>query len=128
MKESKPRKQCRIAVTSAGNDLNSKVSLIGRSSHFILFEGTPERYTVIENASRGVGTESGAEAAKALAETKVDIVITGTIGSHAYRALQEAGISVKAGCSGTIAEAIKKCAAGELAECKGATYAGNIEL
>jgi hypothetical protein len=27
-----------------------------------------------------------------------------------------------------VSEAVKKCAAGKLKECKGATYAGNIDL
>jgi predicted Fe-Mo cluster-binding NifX family protein len=97
MKESTQHRQCRIAVKSAGKDLNSRISSIGRCSHILLFEGSPERFTVVENTSRRAGIESGVESAKALADEKIDIVITGTIGTRSWRVLHEAGISVKAG-------------------------------
>ena len=122
------RKPCRMAVSSLGNTLDDKVGSLARSKYFFLFEGSPERFTVVEHPSRPTGVEAGVVTAKALIEYKVNIVITGTIGRRAYGALKEAGASVKAGCTGTVFEAVRKGAAGELEECKGATYTGYLGI
>ncbi|MDD1769477.1 MAG: hypothetical protein LUO79_00155 [Methanomassiliicoccales archaeon] len=123
-----PRKPCRMAVSSLGNTLDDKVGSLARSKYFFIFEGSPEKFTVVENPSRAPGVEAGLMTAKALIENKVNIVITGTIGRRAYGALKEAGTSVKAGCTGSVFEAVRRCAAGELEECKGATYAGYLGI
>ena len=119
------RRSCRIAVSSMGKTLDDKVGPLARSPYFFLFEGSPEKFSVVENKSHTPGVEGGVITAMALLETKVDTVITGTIGRRAHTALKEAGISVKAGCTGSVAQAIEKCASGELEKCKGATFAGH---
>jgi predicted Fe-Mo cluster-binding NifX family protein len=118
-------KSCRIAVSSMGRNLDDKVGPLARSPYFFLFEGSPENFTLVENLSHTPGVEGGVMAAKALLEKKVDTVITGTIGRRAHTTLKEAGISVKAGCIGSVSQAVRKCASGELEECKGATFAGH---
>lgn len=57
----------------------------------------------------------------------MDILITSTVGPRAFQILRGAEISVKAGCKGTVADAVRRCAAGELKDCHGATYAGDVE-
>lgn len=116
--------ECRIAVSSMGGTLGSKVGPMARCTHFLVFEGSPENYKVVECRSKGAPDEKGPNAAQNVAKMQVGTVITGTIGPRAYRVLKDAGISVKAGCSGTVADAVRKCAAGKLKECKGATFAG----
>lgn len=124
--EGRLRKSCKIAVSSMGSTLDDKVGPLARSPYLFLFEGSPDKFSVVENPSRPPGTERGIMTAKVLVEKKVDTVITGTIGRRAYNALNEEGISVKAGCSGSVLQAVRKCASGELEECKGATFAGYI--
>jgi predicted Fe-Mo cluster-binding NifX family protein len=119
---------CRIAVASCGGRLDSKIGPLARCTHFVIFEGSPENFKVVECRSKGAANEKGPSAAENIAGMGVGTVITGTIGPRAYKILRDAGISVKAGCSGTVAEAVKKCAAGKLKECMGATYAGRIDF
>jgi predicted Fe-Mo cluster-binding NifX family protein len=72
--------------------------------------------------------EKGPSAAETLAAMDVGTVIVGTVGPRAFRILDEAGVSVKAGCSGKVSTVIKRCAAGKLKECKGATFKGHLGI
>jgi predicted Fe-Mo cluster-binding NifX family protein len=122
------KRRCRMAVTSRGRGLDSRVGSLARSPYILVFEGSPDKYSVIEERSQDARDEPGVRAAEALVGKKIAIVITGTIGKSAHEVLKKAGMSVKGGCKGTIADAVKKCAEGRLAECMGATYAGNVDL
>lgn len=117
-------KECRIAVASYGGTLDSKIGPLARCTHFIVFEGSPEKYTVVESRPRGDPNEKGPYAAERLAKMNVGTVITGTIGPRAFEILRDAGISVKGGCSGKVSDAVRSCAAGKLKNCKGAKFAG----
>jgi predicted Fe-Mo cluster-binding NifX family protein len=121
-------KECRMAVSSLGEGLESNIGSLARCTHFVIFEGSPDKYKVVRCRHQGPSNEKGPNTAQGLTKLDVDIVITSTIGPRAYAILKDAGIVVKAGCKGTVSEAARKCAAGKLKECKGATYAGNIEL
>lgn len=122
------KKKCKMAVTSLGGEIDSKIGSLARCTHFIVFEDSPKSYQVVKCDVKGAPNEKGPNAALGLTKLGVNIVITSTIGPRAFSILKEAGISVKAGCKGIVGEAAMKCAAGKLKECKGATYAGNIEL
>ncbi len=119
---------CRVAVTSKGRTIDSDVTSVNRGPYFLIFEGKPENPRVVENKAIGKGTEAGVAAASLLKSLKINIVITGTLGSKGFRALNDAGIVVHAGCKGTISDAIRKCMRGELEKCKGARFAGTVEL
>ena len=120
--------QCRIAVSSLGRTLNSKVGPLARCPYIFVFEGSPENYRVVESRPKGEAHERGPSAAQTLAKLNVGTVITGTIGPRAYKVLESAGIHVKGGCTGTVSSAVKKCAAGKLEDCKGATFAGHLSI
>ena len=122
------KKQCRMAVTSLGDSLGSKIGSLARCNYFVVFEGTPKKYEIVRCEVRGAADEKGPSVARALTKLDVGIVVTSTIGPRAFSILKDAGVSVKAGCKGTVGDAAIKCAAGKLRECEGATYAGNIHL
>ncbi len=119
---------CRVAVTSKGKTVESEVASVNSSPYLLLFEGVPENPKVVDNKAFGKGPEAGVAAAKLLKNLKVNIVITGTLGSKGFKAISDSGIIVHAGCRGTISEVIGRCMKGELEKCKGAKYAGTVEL
>jgi predicted Fe-Mo cluster-binding NifX family protein len=121
-------KKCKMAVTSLGGGIDGKIGSLARCTHLIIFEDSLKNHKVVKCSVKGSANEKGPNVAQYLTKLSVDIVITSTIGPRAFSILREAGISVKAGCKGKVSEAAMKCAAGKLKECKGATYAGNIEL
>jgi predicted Fe-Mo cluster-binding NifX family protein len=97
------------------------------SSPFIMiFEGYGSEVTVLRNPGVGHGNLSGTMAAEAMVNNGVNVVITGTIGSHTLQVLKEAGISVHGGCAETVRTAMDKCLNNELAECDKAVFAGYI--
>ncbi len=120
-------KPCKMAVTALGKTIDDRIGSLGRSKYLFIFEGSPDKFIVVGIPPHPEGVGAGLMVAKALIEGKYDVVVTGTIGKRAFAALKDSGISVKAGCTGTVYEAIRKCAAGELEECKGATFAGKVE-
>lgn len=124
----KGERPCRMAVTSTGDDLDSRIAPMARSSFFIIFEGSPENRMVMENLVRKGGSESAIKTAAELAKQKVDIVITGTIGPRAFKELEAAGVKVHAGCEGKVSEALEKCLKGKLPICKKATYGGYLGI
>ncbi|QLH74968.1 MAG: NifB/NifX family molybdenum-iron cluster-binding protein [Methanomassiliicoccales archaeon] len=121
-------KKCRIAVTSMGRDLKSRVGPIARSPYIIVFEGSPDKFSVIEERHIDARNEPGVKTAETLVSKEIGTVITGTIGKRAHEVLSRAGISIKGGCKGSVEEAVRECAAGRLADCHGAKYAGNVEF
>ncbi len=119
---------CRMAVTSSGDDIEGGIAPIARSRFFIIFEGDPKKFLVMENLVRKRGSESGIRTAEELTKQDVDIVITGTIGPRAMKRLQEAGVKVHAGCEGRVSEILEKCLKGKLPVCKRATYGGYLGI
>ncbi len=127
-KEQRGSGPCRVAFTSDGRTLDSKVSSsLARATYFIIAEGGPDKLEVIENGGKGMGSAAGLKGARTLVDEKVDTVVTGNIGPKASAILETAHIKVHAGCSGTISEAMSKCLAGALVETKGASYSGCLE-
>jgi|ADurb_Met_01_Slu_FD_contig_123_11185_length_766_multi_6_in_0_out_1_1 predicted Fe-Mo cluster-binding NifX family protein len=121
-------KGCKIAFSSDGRTLDSKISRsLARAPYFIIAEGSPDNRTVIENPGKGKGSEGGEMAARALVKERVDTVVTSNIGPKAAKVLEDAHITVHAGCRGTISEAIEKCLAGKLVATRGASYSGCLE-
>ena len=99
----------RIAVTSQGTDLTSKVDpRFGRASYFLVFDTTDESFEVVEN-SQNVNAAQGAgiQAAENIAGQNVDIVVAGNFGPKAFQALGAAGIKTVQWTDGTVAEAIE---------------------
>jgi predicted Fe-Mo cluster-binding NifX family protein len=118
---------CRVAVSSKGNSIDSEIGSLGSSSHFIIFEGSPDKYTVTDNEVKGQGSEAGVKAADILKSKGIAVIITSNIGEKSIRAFKKKNIIVHAGCSGMVRDGIHKCLKGELPECEGVTYAGPMK-
>ncbi len=106
----------KIAVSSAGKDMNSRVDQrFGRAPFFIIVDTETEGFTVRDNtqnlnALQGAGIQS----AKNVVDLGVQAVLTGNMGPKAFSTLQAAGVNVYTGVSGTIKEAIETFKAGTL--------------
>ena len=104
----------KIAITSSGSDLKSKVDpRFGRCAYFILVETDTDEFEAVENTAAqgmgGVGIQSG----QIMADREVKTVLTGSCGPNAFQTLQAAGIKVITGVSGTVQEAIDKFKSGD---------------
>ena len=107
----------KIAVTSMGKEIDSQVDpRFGRAQYIVILD---QSGTVLEavdnsqnlNAMRGAGIQ----AAKFLADRKVDVLMTGHCGPNAFTTLKAAGIKVVIEQSGTVKEAFDRLNRNEVA-------------
>jgi predicted Fe-Mo cluster-binding NifX family protein len=100
----------RIAITAMGQELSSEVDpRFGRAQYIVIADTSPAVLEVVDN-SRNINAMSGAgiQAAKLMADKKVDVLMTGHCGPNAFRALQAAGIKIVVEQSGTVKDAIER--------------------
>ena len=111
----------KIAVTARGPDLDSEVDpRFGRAKYILIADEQGNLLEAIDN-SENVNAMRGAgiQAAKTLADKKVDVLMTGFCGPNAFKSLKAAGVKVVADQTGTVRDALTRFAKGET------TYADN---
>jgi predicted Fe-Mo cluster-binding NifX family protein len=100
----------KIAITAMGKEVDSQVDpRFGRAQYILIVD---QNGTIIEaidnstnlNAMRGAGIQ----AAKILADRKVDVLMTGHCGPNAFTTLKAAGIKVGIEQSGTVKDALDR--------------------
>lgn len=108
----------KIAVTSTDKNLKANVDLrFGRCPYYAIFdvEGKEVKgQEFLENTAGGQMRGAGITAAQLVANSGVEVVITGNMGPNAFNVLSSTGIKVVTGVSGNIKEAIDKYLKGEL--------------
>jgi len=117
----------RIAVSSQGTDLSSKVDpRFGRASHFLTFDTSTESIEVFSN-DQSVNSAQGAgiQTAENIARMNVDVVVSGNFGPKAFRALEAAGIKAALWAEGTVSEAIELARNDKLKICEKANVEGH---
>ena len=105
----------RVAVSASGPTLDSQVDpRLGRCAWFVVVDPATMAFEAVENSSGAAAQGAGIATAQMIADKGVEAVITGNCGPNAYQALSAAGIAVVTGVGGTVREAAKAYAAGEL--------------
>lgn len=106
----------KIAISSSGKTLNSALDpRFGRAEYFIIVDPETMDFEVLENRQNfNLPQGAGIQAAKSIADNKVDDLITGHCGPKAFRVLQAAGVRIITGASGKVADVIEKFKNGEL--------------
>jgi predicted Fe-Mo cluster-binding NifX family protein len=106
----------RIAVTTAGDNLDSEIDpRFGRAQFILVVNGDGTLLEVIDNAkNRAAAGGAGIQAAKTLADKNVDMVLTGRCGPNATEALKSAGIEFGKVQSGTAREVVERFNRGEI--------------
>lgn len=99
----------RIIAVSDGESLDSYVSDdFGHAPYFLLVDSDTLDYDVIVNEFMDSLEGAGIAVAKAIVSLgMVDAVITGGIGPHGIKILQDAGIYISADEDGTVEQCIK---------------------
>ena len=98
----------KICVTSTGSTLESTVDpRFGRCAYFIIADSETFAFEAVSNEAAAASGGAGIRAAQTVASMNVDSVLTGSVGTNAFPALQDAGIKILAGVSGTVRAAIE---------------------
>jgi len=100
----------KIAISAMGKEIDSQVDpRFGRAQYILIVDRNDNIIEAIDN-SQNVNSMRGAgiQAAKLLADRKVDVLMTGYCGPNAFTTLQAAGIKVVVEQSGTVREAVDR--------------------
>lgn len=105
----------KICIATTGPDLGSQISpVFGRAPYFLIIDSETEEFKAIENEAAKAFRGAGIAAAQTVANEKAEVVITGMVGPNAQMVLEQSGIKVISGVSGTAKEALEKFKSGEL--------------
>ncbi len=105
----------KILITASNNTLDTQVDpRFGRAKFFAIYETEDDKVEFMNNeqnlnAPSGAGVQAGSNAVKSGAK----VVITGNCGPKAFRTLNEAGIKIINGASGSIKEVAEKFKKGD---------------
>ncbi|MHA1970309.1 MAG: NifB/NifX family molybdenum-iron cluster-binding protein [Candidatus Thorarchaeota archaeon] len=107
----------KICVTSSGPTLDSTVDpRFGRCAYFIIADPETLAFEALSNEAAMASGGAGIRAAQTVASMNVEAVLTGSAGPNAFPALQNSGIKVLVGVSGTVQAAIESYKTGTLNE------------
>lgn len=108
----------KVAVSAEGDNLESKISpVFGRCPVFVMVEvneqGIVDSYD-LENSALSQTGGVGTSAAQLIGDEETDVLVTGSIGPHAFTALRQWSIEMYKGEAGTVKENIDKLNSDEL--------------
>lgn len=119
----------KICVTATENSLDAQIDpRFGRCSYFVIVDSENMQFEVVPNMAAGASGGAGIQAAQAVANKGVKLLITGNVGPKAFQALAAAGIEVATGAFGTVREAIEKYKRGELNKTGAPTVGGHFGM
>ena len=105
----------KVAVTSTGPDLDSQVDpRFGRCAYFVIVDTDTMEFEAVPNPNVNAPSGAGIQSAQLVAEKGAEVVITGAVGPNAMMALQQAGVQVVTGASGTVREVVEAFKSGAL--------------
>jgi predicted Fe-Mo cluster-binding NifX family protein len=107
----------KVVVTSQGTDPASEVDpRFGRARYFILFDTDTGDFTSHDNTQNLNALQgAGIQAARTIADLRVEAVVTGNVGPKAFSVLQQANVKVHLGATGSVKDAFERFQRGELA-------------
>jgi predicted Fe-Mo cluster-binding NifX family protein len=108
----------KIGLPSTGNELASSfANIFGRCPNFVIVESeTEEILEVYPNSAQNAAGGAGIQAAQSLLNHQVQTVISPQMGPNAFRVLQNAGIKIYSGKTGTLKQNIDEFKNGRLNE------------
>lgn len=108
----------KIAFTTTGDDLAASVDRrFGRAAKFLVVDSDTEAFEVIDNQQNLQAAQgAGIQAAETVARSGATVLVTGHCGPKAFRVLSAAGVQIFTTDAPTVAEALAKLKASELAE------------
>ncbi len=117
----------KVVITTQGDSPDSQVDpRFGRAQDFLVYDTDTDAYTPLSNtqnlqAQQGAGIQAG----RTVTDAGAQALLTGNCGPKAFRVLNEAGVKVYVGVTGTAREAVEAFQKGELTEATSANVEGH---
>ncbi|RCV65455.1 putative Fe-Mo cluster-binding protein, NifX family [Methanophagales archaeon] len=107
----------KVCVTATAGDLNAQVDpRFGRCQYFVFVDSDTMAFEAMTNEAIAAPGGAGIQAAQAVVNKGVSVVISGNIGPNAFQVLSTAGVKIATGAYGTVQEAIEMYKTGGLNE------------
>ncbi len=120
------RRTMKIVVTAESEGLDARVDpRFGRCSVFVIVDPETMAHESIKNEATAINSGAGVSAAQTVVHLGASAVITGSCGPKGYMLLNQAGITVYTGATGTVRSAIEDFKAGKLASASGPNVPGH---
>ncbi|NLB34591.1 MAG: dinitrogenase iron-molybdenum cofactor biosynthesis protein [Elusimicrobia bacterium] len=101
----------KVAVTAAGGSLSAQVAPnFGRCEYFMIVDTDTMKFEPVKNPAASMMGGAGPVAAKLIKDKGAQVLLTGVVGPNAQGALQQYGIEVLTGVTGTVKEAVENYA------------------
>jgi predicted Fe-Mo cluster-binding NifX family protein len=105
----------KIAVSATGPDLDAPAdSRFGRCPWFVFVQLEDMSCEGVPNLSATLGSGSGIQAARLVADRGASVVLTGSCGPNAWDTLAAADVDVVLGCEGTVRQLVERYRDGRL--------------
>ncbi len=119
----------KICVTATAGDLNAQVDpRFGRCQYFVIVDSETMAFEAMANEAIAAPGGAGIQAAQAMVNKGVDVVISGNIGPNAFQVLSTAGVKIATGAYGTVQEATEMYKSGKLGETGASTVAAHAGM
>ncbi|NMX22015.1 dinitrogenase iron-molybdenum cofactor biosynthesis protein [ANME-1 cluster archaeon GoMg4] len=119
----------KICVTAMAGDLNAQVDpRFGRSQYFVIVDSDTMAFEAMVNEAMNAPGGAGIQAAQAMVNKGVDVVISGNMGPNAFQVLSTAGVRIATGAYGTVQEAVEMYKVGKLSETGTSTVAAHAGM
>lgn len=119
----------KAAISSTGTDLSAEIDpRFGRCQYFLIVEIDSMEVKSISNESAMASGGAGIQAAQAVMDEGVKIVITGQVGPNAYQTLSAEGVKIYTGAAGSVKDVIEQYKAGKLNESSSSTVGSHAGM
>ena len=119
----------KICVTSRGDTLDSQIDpRFGRCNYFLFINSETLEFEAVQNVYSQVGGGAGIQSGQLMSTKGVNAILTGNVGPNAFQTLNEAGIEIFTGASGTAREAIKDYKEGKMSATKGPSVSSHSNM
>jgi len=119
----------KLCVTAAAGDLNAQVDpRFGRCQYFVIVDSDTMAFEAMANEAMNAPGGAGIQAAQAMVNKGVNVVISGNMGPNAFQVLSTAGVKVATGAYGTVKEAVEMYKSGKLTEAGASTVAAHAGM
>jgi len=119
----------KICVTATAGDLNAQVDpRFGRSQYFVIVDSDTMAFEAMVNEAMNAPGGAGIQAAQAVVNKGVDVVISGNMGPNAFQVLSTAGVRIATGAYGTVKEAVEMYKSSKLSETGASTVAAHAGM
>ncbi len=119
----------KFCVTATTGDLNAQIdSRFGRCQYFVIVDADTMTFEAMPNEAMNAPGGAGIQAAQAIVNKGVDVLISGNIGPNAFQVLSTAGVKIATGAHGTVKEAVEMYKSGKLSETRTSTVTAHTGM